>query len=138
MKITWYKIVFGLTRKIFITLFTDLVNGSSHANSFGWAIRNVWFNPILLDPNKYSQDFQQYLLAVKLDKIVVICNTLNNLSNKVCIPNKTEDLNLSVFSIITLINQPIILTKHILCQCKCRFDERKCSSDQWWNNDKCR
>ena len=29
------------------------------------------------------------------------------------------------------------LTKHISCECHCRFDERKCNPDQWWNNDKC-
>ena len=29
------------------------------------------------------------------------CNALNELSNKVCVPNKTEDLNLSMFDIIT-------------------------------------
>ena len=29
------------------------------------------------------------------------------------------------------------LTKHISCKCKCKFDEKKCNSNQWWNNDKC-
>ena len=29
------------------------------------------------------------------------------------------------------------LTKHISCECKCKFDGRKCNSDQWWNKDKC-
>ena len=24
-----------------------------------------------------------------------------------------------------------ILTKHITCQCKCRYDDRKCNSGQW-------
>ena len=32
------------------------------------------------------------------------CMTLSDLSNKVCAPNKTEDLNLSVLNIITDIN----------------------------------
>ena len=32
-------------------------------------------------------------------------NTLNDLSNKVCIPNKIEDLNLSVFNMITGMNE---------------------------------
>ena len=27
------------------------------------------------------------------------------------------------------------LANHISYECK--FDERKCVSDQWWNNDKC-
>ena len=26
--------------------------------------------------------------------------------------------------------------KHISCECKCKFDGRKCSSNQIWNNDK--
>ena len=50
---------------------------------------------------------------------------------------KTEDLNLSVFNMITEINESETLTKHISYKCKCRFDWRKCGSDQWWNNDKC-
>ena len=40
-------------------------------------------------------------------------NTLNDLSNKVGVPNKTENLNLSVFNMITGINESKILTKHI-------------------------
>ena len=62
---------------------------------------------------------------------------LNDLSNKVCIPNKTEDLNLSVFNMITGINESKTLTKHISCECKCKLDEAKCNSHQWWNNNKC-
>ena len=50
------------------------------------------------------------------------CNTLNDLSNKVCVPNKTEDLNTSIFNMITEINDSKTLAKHISCKCKCRFD----------------
>ena len=49
-------------------------------------------------------------------------NNSNDLSSKVCILNKTEDLNLSVFNMITGINEPEPLTKHISCECKCKFD----------------
>ena len=59
---------------------------------------------------------------VKFDRCVRRCNTLNDLSNKVCVPNKTEDLNLSVFNMITGISESKTLTKHILCECKCKFD----------------
>ena len=45
-----------------------------------------------------------------------------DLSNKVCVSNKIEDLDLSVFNMITGINGSKILTKHISCQCKCKFD----------------
>ena len=60
---------------------------------------------INLHPNEYSQEFHYYPFAVKLDRCVGSCNTLNDLSNKVCVPNKTEDLNLSVFNMITGINE---------------------------------
>ena len=39
---------------------------------------------------------------------------------------------------ITGINESKTLTKHILCECKCRFDGRNYNSHQWWNNNKCR
>ena len=51
-----------------------------------------------LRPNEYSQEFYYYPFAVKLDTCIGSCNTLNDLSNKVCVPNKTEGLNLSVFN----------------------------------------
>ena len=44
-----------------------------------------------------------------MHRCVGICNALNDLSNNndfsnnVCVPNKTEDLKLSVFNLITLI-----------------------------------
>ena len=34
-------------------------------------------------------------------------------------------------------NESKTSTKDISCECKCKFDGRKCNSDQWWNNDKC-
>ena len=45
------------------------------------------------------------LFAVKLDRCVGSCKTLNDLFNKVCVPNKTENLNLSMFSMVTGINR---------------------------------
>ena len=34
---------------------------------------------------------------------------------------------------ITGENESNFLTKDISCECKCKFDGRKCNSDQWWN-----
>ena len=33
-----------------------------------------------------------------------------------------QDLNLTVFNVITGINESKTLAKHISCECKCRFD----------------
>ena len=49
-----------------------------------------------------------------------------------------EDINLSMFNMITGINESKTFAKYISRKCKCKFDERKRNSDQWWNNDKCR
>ena len=65
-----------------------------------------------------------FSFTVKLDRCVGSCNTLNNLSNKLCVPNEREDLNLRVFDMITGINESKTLTKHISFKCKCRFDEK--------------
>ena len=41
-----------------------------------------------------SQELHYCRFAVKLDRFVRSCNTLHDLSNKLCVPNQTEDLNL--------------------------------------------
>ena len=57
---------------------------------------------------------------------VVILLMTYHLSNKECVPNKTEDLNLSVFKMIKRIYESKPLANHILCKCKCKFDREKC------------
>ena len=59
---------------------------------------------INLHPNEYSQEFNFCPSAVKLDRCVGNYNTLDGLSNKICVANKTEDLYLSVFNMFTGIN----------------------------------
>ena len=75
--------------------------------------------PINLHPNECSQELHYYPFLVKLDSML-------------------EDLNLRVFNMITGINELKALTKHMSCECKCKFDGRKCNSYQQWNSNKCR
>ena len=60
---------------------------------------------INLHSNEYSQEFHYYPYAVKLDRCVGSCSTLNYLSIQVRVSNKTEDLNLSAFNVIMGINE---------------------------------
>ena len=55
---------------------------------------------INLHPNEYSQELHSYAFPINLDRFFGHCNTLSDLSNKVCVASKTEDLNLSVFKMI--------------------------------------
>ena len=124
--------MFELIEKIFIGLLTGTVSTSSHTKLVSLSNQKCMIQPTLINlhPNEYSQEFHYHLFAVKLDRRVGNCNTLNDLSNKICVPNKTEDLNLTVFSMITGINESKTLTKHTSCKSKCRFDGKKCNSDQ--------
>ena len=56
---------------------------------------------INLHPNKYSRKLHHYPIVVKLGRCVGSFSTLNDLSNKVCVPNKAEHLSLSVLNMIT-------------------------------------
>ena len=62
-------------------------------------------------------NFHYYLFAVKLNRCFRSYNTLNDLSIKVYVPNKTKELNLSVFNMVTGINEMKILTKCVSCEC---------------------
>ena len=56
--------MFGLIKKIVIGLLTDLVNGSNHTKFVLLSHQQCMTQP----PNKYSQEFQYYPFAVKLDR----------------------------------------------------------------------
>ena len=74
------KIMFRLIKKIFIGLLSGLVNGSNHLKCLSLSNQKCMIQPTLinLDPNDYSQEFHYYPFAVKFDRCVGSCNTLNN------------------------------------------------------------
>ena len=54
------------------------------------------------------------------------CITLDDLQSRLCVPKKRESVNLNIFSMMIAINELKTITKHISCNCKCKFDDRKC------------
>lgn len=52
-----------------------------------------------------------------------------------CVPNKTKDVNLEVLNMIKWIKESKLLAKHILSDCKFKFDVEKRGLNQKWNND---
>ena len=85
--------MFGILKKMFVVLLNSLVNAScivnapSHAKSVSLSNQKCEIQPtlIILHLNEYSQEFHHYPFAIKLDLFVGICNTFNDLSNKVCV-----------------------------------------------------
>ena len=125
--------MFGLIKRIFIGLSASIVNASNHTKCVSLSNQKCITQPTLvnLHPNEYSQECHYYPFTVELDRFIGSSNTLNDLSNKVYVPNKTKDLNLSIFNMITGTNESKTLTKHMSCKCKCNFDGRSCSQEQW-------
>ena len=124
---------------MFIGLLTGLVNGSNHTKCVSLTNQKYSTQPTIINLHliEYNQELHYCPFAVNLDRCVRSFNTVNDFSIKVCVPNKVEDLNLSAFNMIARINKSKTLTKHTSCECKYKFDGRKCNSNQKWNNDKC-
>ena len=88
---------------MFIVLLSSIVDSSNHAKCVSLSSLKCMIQPtlIILHPIACSQEFHYYPFSVKLDRCAGSCNNLNDLSNKICVRNKTKDLNLSMFNMIT-------------------------------------
>ena len=124
---------------MFSALLANIVNGTKHTKYVSLSNQKCEIQPTLinLNPNEYSRELHYYLSTVKLDKCVGSYDTPSDFSNIVCVPNKAEDLNIHVFNMITEKNELKVLIKDTWWECECKFDERKCNSNQWCNNNKC-
>ena len=89
-------------------------------------------DPTLINEQHY------YLFAINLDRCTGKCNILDKLSDKVCISNEIQDLNLLAFSMITGINESRTLSKHTSYKYEYKFNNKKCNLNQKWNSKKCR
>ena len=107
-------------------LLSSLFNASNHKKCVSLNNQKCEIQPTLINlhPNEYSQELRFSPFSVKLDRCFGSSDTLIDLSNKVCIQNKTEDLNRSLFNMIAGISESKTLTKHLSCKCKCRFGRK--------------
>ena len=67
-----------------------------------------------MKPDKYNQGLSHYPLMISLDRYDGRYNALDDPSNRIRVPNKTEDAYLNVFSMITGTNESKIWLKRIL------------------------
>ena len=86
--------MFGLIKKQFIGLLTSIASPSNHPKCMSLSNQKFMTQPTLINfrPNENSQELHYYLFTVKLHRYVKSCNTHNQLSNKLLVPNKTCDL----------------------------------------------
>ena len=71
-------------------LLTNITNGSNRTKCVSLSNQKceIQLTFINLHPNEYKEEFHCYLFLIKLNRCIGIYNTLNNLSNKVCVPKK--------------------------------------------------
>ena len=54
-----------------------------------------------LNPYKHNQWLSHYLFVIILDRCNGSCKTLDDSLSRICVPNKTEDVNANAFNCIT-------------------------------------
>lgn len=57
-------------------------------------------------------------------------NSFHDLSSRTYVSNIEDDVNLNVFNMITRINKSKIISKHVSCNCKSKYDGRKIDVNQ--------
>ena len=70
--------------------------------------------PALVDLNPVKLKY--YPIMINLDKCNASCHAVDNLSTKICVPNKTKSINAKILNVITrIIEKKKTLVKHISC-----------------------
>ena len=81
--------MFGVIKKFFIGL-TSIVSASNNTKCVSLNYQKYMTQTTLINlhPNEYSQELCYYLFVVNLDRCARSCNTLDDLSSRVCIPHE--------------------------------------------------
>lgn len=79
--------------------------------------------------NLHPDELCYYPFMISSGRYDRLCNTVEDPSSRICVPNETEDVNWNVWNIkmITEINESKAFLKHISCNCRCKSDGRRCN-----------
>ena len=88
--------------------------------------------PTLINMNPVELKYYPFMISLNI--CTECCNVL---SPKICAPKETKDINVKALNMITTKDEAKAMTKHISCDCKCKFNSTICNSKQKWNNTTC-
>ena len=97
----WYKIIFGLVKKVFISLLS--FSGSFETKRLSLNNEPCMTRPTLIDLNPLELNY--HLLMVSLDKCHGSCNAVDDLFTKKYAPSKIKNVNVEVVNVIIRINE---------------------------------
>ena len=85
--------------------------------------------PTLIHMN--TVELKYYPFVINIDKCTGSCNVL---PPKICVLKETKEIYITALDVITNKKEAKLMTKHISCDCKCKFNNTTCNSNQKWNN----
>ena len=91
-----------------------------------WTMYHLTFSYWFL--NRF--ELRYYPVMINLDKCSGRCKSVDDLSTRACVANKTKDVNVKVFNTITNKNESKRMLKHISCDCKRKFISTTCNLNQ--------
>ena len=79
-----------------------------------------------------------FYLYVLVNKCSGSCNTFNNPTTKLCVPNVIKRVNMQVYNFLMMLNETRNVLWHESCKCVCKLNSSICNYKQIWNGDTCR
>ena len=64
-----------------------------------------------------------YPYTVSVNKCGGSWNTIDNTYDQVGVLNKVKQINVTVFNLMSVVNETRFLVQHQSCECKCRLNE---------------
>ena len=77
----------------------------------------------LIDMNLVELKYIPFMISFR--KCAGSCN---DLSSKTNVPKETKDINVKAFNMITNKYEAKLMTEHLSCDCKCKFNSTICNS----------
>ena len=79
-----------------------------------------------------------YPYNVQVNKCSGSCNTLEDATARICVPNIIKNVNMKVHNVLMMLNETRNVLWHKSFKCVCRLNSSICNSKQIWNSDTCR
>ena len=93
--------------------------------------------PKVLEVNEGVGEALFYLYNVQVNKCSGSCDTLDNPTSKICVPNVIKGINMQVYNFLMRLNETRNVLWHESCKCVCKLNSSVCNNKQIWNSDTC-
>ena len=94
--------------------------------------------PKILDVNEGVGEALFYPYNVLVNKCSGSCNTFDNPTAKLRVPNVIKRVNMQVYNFLMRLNETRNVLWHESCKCVCKLNSSICNNKQIWNADTCR